>query len=135
MSDAWFSRPVFFVESVERAIGFYVDKLGFEEEWRFDEDGTVLVGQVNREDCALLLNSQQPARTGKGRLFISLDPEPLRLLREEFENRGAPVRDGWWGYDTMIVEDPDGNELFFPYPNEPSEAQGETVETADRCSG
>ena len=34
------------------------------------------------------------------------------------ERRGAPVKDGWWGYDTLIVEDPDGNELFFPYPKE-----------------
>jgi hypothetical protein len=25
------------------------------------------------------------------------------------------------GYDTMIVEDPDGNELFFPYPNDAKE--------------
>ena len=125
MSDAWFSRPVFFVDSVERSIAFYTGKLGFEEEWRHEEGGTALVGQVNREDCELILNCQQPDKTGKGRMFISLDPEPLRLLRAEFEERGAPIRDGWWGYDTMIVEDPDGNELFFPYPNE---------ETAQRSS-
>lgn len=125
MSDAWFSRPVFFVDSVERAIDFYTGKLGFEEEWRHEEDGIVLVGQVNRQDCALLLNCQQPEKTGKGRMFVSLDPEPLRLLREEFERRGAPVRDGWWGYDTMIVEDPDGNELFFPYPNETKPTQSD----------
>ena len=124
MSDGWFSRPVFFVESVERAIAFYCDKLGFAEESRYEEGGTVLVGQVTREDCALLLNCQQPAKTGKGRMFISLDLEPLHRLRIELEGRGAPIRDGWWGYDTMIVEDPDGNELFFPYPNDPGKAQG-----------
>ena len=27
--SAWYSRPVFFVESVERAIAFYTEKLGF----------------------------------------------------------------------------------------------------------
>jgi hypothetical protein len=26
------------------------------------------------------------------------------------------VNDGWWGYQLAIVEDPDGNELFFSYP-------------------
>jgi catechol 2,3-dioxygenase-like lactoylglutathione lyase family enzyme len=130
MSDGWYSRPVFFVESVERAIDFYCGKLGFTEETRYEEDGTVLVAQVNREDCELLLNCQQPARTGKGRMFISLDSEPLRLLREEFERRGAPIRDGWWGYDTMIVEDPDGNELFFPYENEPEEQERAAVESS-----
>jgi len=115
--SAWYSRPVIFVESVERAIAFYTDKLGFTERSRYEEDGRVLVGQVNREDCALLLNCQQPGKTGRARIFISLDLEPFRALRAEFESRGAPIKEGWWGYDTMIVEDPDGNELFFPYPD------------------
>lgn len=112
----WYSRPVFFVESVERAIAFYTGKLGFTEGPRYEEHGKVLVGEVTREDCTLLLNCQQPAKTGHGRMFISLELEPLKALRAEFEARGAPVKDGWWGYNTMIVEDPDGNELFFPHP-------------------
>jgi len=114
--SGWFSRPVLFVSSVERAIEFYCDRLGFAESNRYVEDGTVLVGSVVREDCELLLNCQQPEKTGKGRMFISLDPGTLDELRAEFERRGAPVEDGWWGYETMIVRDPDGNELFFPYP-------------------
>ena len=31
MKDGWYSRPVLFVESVERAIAFYRDRLGFVE--------------------------------------------------------------------------------------------------------
>jgi catechol 2,3-dioxygenase-like lactoylglutathione lyase family enzyme len=114
--DGWYSRPVFFVESVERSIAFYTEKLGFTLGSHYAEDGKILVGQVNREDCEILLNCQQPEKTGRGRMFISLDIGVLRTLRAEFENRGAPVVDGWWGYDTMIIKDPDGNELFFPYP-------------------
>ena len=87
---------------------------------RYEEEGKILVGQVNREDCEILLNCQQPEKTGRGRIFISIDIGPLRALRAEFEGRGAPIRDGWWGYDTMIIEDPDGNQLFFPYPNKES---------------
>ncbi len=113
---AWYSRPVFFVESVERAIAFYTEKLGFTEGSRYEENGKILVGQVGREDCTLLLNCQQPGKTGRSRMFISLDLEPLQKLRAEFEARGVPLKDSWWGYDTMVVEDPDGNELFFPYP-------------------
>lgn len=112
----WYSRPVFFVESVERAIAFYTEKLGFAETNRYEEDGKALVGEVTREDLAILLNCQQPEKTGQGRMFISIDVEPLQALRAEFESRGVPLRDGWWGYDMMIVADPDGNELFFPYP-------------------
>jgi catechol 2,3-dioxygenase-like lactoylglutathione lyase family enzyme len=117
MSD-WYSRPVFFVESVERSIAFYVEKLGFTEGFRYEEGGRILVGQVDREDCEIILNTQQPDKVGSGRMFISIDLEPLQKLRSEFEERGAPIRDGWWGYDTMIVEDPDGNALFFPYPGD-----------------
>jgi catechol 2,3-dioxygenase-like lactoylglutathione lyase family enzyme len=116
MSDGWFSRPVLFVADVAKAIEFYTRLLGFEPGNSYEENGVVLVGEVSREDCHLLLNSQQPDKIGHGRMFISLDPEPFKRLREEFEQRGAPVKDGWWGYDLMVVEDPDGNELFFPHP-------------------
>jgi len=116
----WYSRPVFFVESVERSIAFYTEKLGFTVANRYEENGEILVAQVNREDCEILLNCQQPDKTGRGRIFISLDIEVLRTLRAEFERRGSPIRDGWWGYDTMIIKDPDGNELFFPYPKDSS---------------
>jgi hypothetical protein len=116
--NVWYSRPVFFVESVERSIVFYVEKLGFIEANRYEEEGKILVGQVNREDCEILLNCQQPEKTGRGRMFISLEIDVLLTLRAEFESRGAPITNGWWGYDTMIIEDPDGNELFFPYPKD-----------------
>jgi hypothetical protein len=32
---------------------------------------------------------------------------------------GVPVKDGHWGYRLLVVEDLDGNQLFFNYPNEP----------------
>jgi uncharacterized glyoxalase superfamily protein PhnB len=114
----WYSRPVFFVESVERSIAFYTEKLGFTEAIRYEEEGKILVAQVNREDCEILLNCQQPEKTGRGRMFISLEIGVLQTLRAEFEKRGAPITDGWWGYDTMMIKDPDGNELFFPYPKD-----------------
>ena len=120
--SVWYSRPVFFVESVERAIAFYTTRLGFTERNRYEEQGKVLVGEVGREDCVILLNCQQPEKSGRGRMFISIDVGPLKALRSEFESRDAPVKDGWWGYDTMIIEDPDGNELFFPYPSTQQEA-------------
>jgi catechol 2,3-dioxygenase-like lactoylglutathione lyase family enzyme len=119
--SAWYSRPVFFVESVERSIAFYTEKLGFTRGFNYEEKGKILVSQVNREDCEIILNCQQPEKIGRSRIFISIDLGLLQALRTEFERRGAPIRDGWWGYDTMIIEDPDGNELFFPYPKDGEE--------------
>ena len=112
----WDSRPVFFVEDVERSLAFYTGQLGFAETNRYAQDGKVLVGGVARNGCPLLLNCQQPRKNGHARCWILLGLEDYQAFRAELEARGVVVKDDWWGFDTMIVEDPDGNELFFPVP-------------------
>jgi catechol 2,3-dioxygenase-like lactoylglutathione lyase family enzyme len=125
----WFARPVLHVSSVEASLRFYVDQLGFTIPWQFEEDGRVFVAQVDRTGCALILAEQWPEKVGKGLMFISLNVEPetheaavaaLNALRVELEGRGVPVKDGRWGYRLLVVEDLDGNQLFFNYPNEPA---------------
>jgi catechol 2,3-dioxygenase-like lactoylglutathione lyase family enzyme len=125
MTD-WFARPVLHVSNVEASLRFYVDRLGFTVAWQFEEKGRVFVAQVNRGSCALIFSDQWPEKVGKGLMFISLNAEPdtseaavaaLDALRAEFEARGAPVKNGWWGYKLLVVEDPDGNQLYFNYPN------------------
>ena len=123
----WFARPVLHVNDVEASLHFYVDRLGFASPWRFAGDGKVFVAQVERHGCALILSSQWPEKIGKGLIFISLNVEPptpqaataaLDALRAELEGRGVSVKDGRWGYRLLVVDDPDGNQLFFNYPNE-----------------
>jgi len=123
MTD-WFARPVLHVADVEASLRFYVEKLGFTIPWQFLEDG---VAQVDRQGCAIILANTWPAKIGKGLLFISLNVEPetrenaiaaLDGLRAELEARGASVKEGRWGYRLLVVEDPDGNQLFFNYPND-----------------
>jgi catechol 2,3-dioxygenase-like lactoylglutathione lyase family enzyme len=125
----WFARPVLHVSNVEASLRFYVDRLGFTVPWRFDDDGRVFVAQVDRQGCALILSDQWPEKVGKGLMFISLNVEPetheaavaaLDALRAELEARGALVKDGKWGYRLLVVEDLDGNQLFFNYPNDPA---------------
>ena len=112
----WYARPVLFVSDVERSIAFFTEQLGFTEHWRHAEVGKTLVAQVDRSGCELILSSQEPANTGRGRMFISLDLAVLEQVRVELEGRGVAVEDGRWGYHVMIVRDPDGNDLYFPYP-------------------
>ena len=128
MAD-WFARPVLHVSDVESSLRFYVDRLGFTNPWRYDQDGRVFVAQVDRQGCALILSDQWPQKIGKGLMFISLNVEPetpeaataaLDALRAELEGRGVSVKDGSWGYRLLVVDDPDGNQLFFNYPNETS---------------
>ena len=129
----WFARPIFHVTDVEASLRFYVGQLGFTNPWRFEEGGKVYVAQVERQGCPILLSSQWPDKIGKGILFISLNVDPptpqaeiaaLDNLRAEFVAKGAPVRDGWWGYRLVVIDDPDGNQLFFNYSNETPPAPG-----------
>jgi catechol 2,3-dioxygenase-like lactoylglutathione lyase family enzyme len=132
MAEAdWFARPVLHVTDVEVSLRFYVDRLGFTSPWRYDEDGRAHAAQVERQGCALILSDQWPAKIGKGLMFISLNADPktqiaaLDELRAELEARCVPVKDGSWGYRLLVVDDPDGNQLFFNYPN--GTASGETA--------
>ena len=126
MTD-WFARPVLHVVDVEASLRFYVDRLGFTSPWRYDEDGRAHVAQVDRQGCALILAGTWPEKIGKGLMFISLNVEPatqetavaaLDALRAELEANGVPVKEGWWGYRLLVVDDLDGNQLFFNYPAE-----------------
>jgi uncharacterized glyoxalase superfamily protein PhnB len=123
MTD-WFARPVLHVTDVEASLLFYVNLLSFTSPWRYDEDGRAHVAQVDRQGCALILADTWPEKIGKGLMFISLNLEPqgqvaaLDALRAELEAKGVPVKEGSWGYRLLVVDDPDGNQLFFNYPSE-----------------
>ena len=111
---------------------FYVDRLGFTSPWRYEEEGKAHVAQVDRQGCALILADTWPEKIGNGLVFISLNVEPatheaavaaLDALRAELEVRGVPVKDRSWGYRLLVVDDLDGNQLFFNYPAETSPKQ------------
>ena len=133
MTD-WFARPVLHVKDVEASLRFYVDGLGFTSPWYYDEGERAHVAQVERQGCALILADTWPEKIGKGLIFISLNVEPatheaavaaLDGLRAELDAKGVAVKDGSWGYKLLVVDDPDGNQLFFNYPNE--SAPGKTA--------
>jgi catechol 2,3-dioxygenase-like lactoylglutathione lyase family enzyme len=108
----WYARPVFYVADVNRAIRFYVDQLGFWKKWHAaDGEGTVC--QVNRGDCEIIL-CQDATRRDKTRLFIELNVPELAEFRREVDERSVPSKKTWWGYDSLQIDDPDGNELLFP---------------------
>ena len=108
----WYPRPVFFVADVDRAIRFYVDLLGFEKSWH-TSDGAGKICQVNHGECEIIL-CEDATRHDKSRLFIELTAEGLADFRREVVERSVPSQETWWGYDTLQIDDPDGNELLFP---------------------
>ena len=52
MSNEWFARPVLFVADIDRSVDFYVQRLGFSQSWRYEEEGKAYVAQVERQGCA-----------------------------------------------------------------------------------
>jgi len=131
MTD-WFARPVLHVTDVDASLRFYVNRLGLTSPWRYEEDGRAQVAQVERQGCALILADTWTEKIGNGLMFISLNVErqtreaaiaALDALRAELEAKGVPVKEGSWGYRLLVVDDPDGNQLFFNYPNETASSQ------------
>ncbi len=132
MTD-WFARPILHVKDVDTSLRFYVNLLGFTSPWCYDEEGRARVAQVDRQGCALILaDNLTPEKTGKGVIFISLNVDPptpeaavaaLEALRAELEAKGVVVKQGSWGYRLLIVDDLDGNQLFFNYPSDAASAE------------
>ncbi len=106
----WYMRPVLFVSNVQRALDFYVGKLGFEKKWH-EADGKGTVCQVNRGGCEIIL-CQDATRDDRARLFLELTREGVDELLREIAERSVPTQKTWWGYDVLQIEDPDGNELL-----------------------
>ena len=108
----WYSRPVLFVADVQRALQFYVDSMCFSKAWH-EDDGAGMVYQVEQAGCEIIL-CEESSRKDRARLFVSLDAQGLRDLKQKATDRSIPHDQIWWGYDVVRVRDPDGNELLFP---------------------
>jgi catechol 2,3-dioxygenase-like lactoylglutathione lyase family enzyme len=116
MNDLY-ARAVFFVADAERALRFYVDKLGFTEDWRYDEQGRAYIGQVSLFGFELILNETGEAitqnRPGHGRVFIGLEPNQVQPLHDHIKAHAIPTERYSWGRPTLVIRDLDANELFF----------------------
>jgi catechol 2,3-dioxygenase-like lactoylglutathione lyase family enzyme len=108
--ETWYARPVFFVTDCEAALRFYTG-LGFVEDWRHEEEGSLVAVQITRSGAEIILD-RNDLRAGGGRLFLSLHRGQAARCAEQFVAAGADVRDAHWGMPVKAVSDPDGNELL-----------------------
>jgi len=117
----FYARSVFFVKDAERALRFYVDQLGFAEDWNYKEEGRTFVCQVSLFGFELILNEienwTQP-RAGHGRVFIGLDDDQGAPLREHIVARAIHTQRRNWGRPTLVIRDLDANEMFFWLPDD-----------------
>jgi catechol 2,3-dioxygenase-like lactoylglutathione lyase family enzyme len=116
-----YARAVFFVRDAERSLRFYVEQLGFAEDWKHREDGRTVVCQVSLFGFELILNEigdRTETRAGQGRVFIGLDDDQAGPLRQHFAAHRIQCERVDWGRPTLMVGDIDGNELLFWLPGD-----------------
>ena len=56
-------------------------------------------------------------RAGHGRVFIGLEDDQAPPLLQHIRDRSLPAIRLEWGRPTLVLRDPDGNELFFWIPD------------------
>ena len=109
-------RTVFFVDDAAHALRLYVESLGFTQDWEHRGDGRLLVCQASLFGLALILDAThdgERGRVGHGRVFVGLDDAQRDRLRRHVRERGIATSVVPWGAPTLVIRDPDGNELFF----------------------
>ena len=115
-NEQFYARCVFFVKDAEKSLAFYTSKIGFSLDWKHEEEGKPYVFQVSLFGFELILNqvdSKTKANAGHGRVFIGLDEEQAKLLRQHIEDKEIETTSANWGKPTLVIQDPDGNEMFF----------------------
>lgn len=112
--------PILDVRDVDAALRFYVERLGFEVDFRYETDPNNYAG-VRRDGVRLHMQWQEEEHFRKGtagrlRLRILVD-DPDALLAEyrsrNVVTESTAVRDTDWGTREFAFRDPDGNGLIF----------------------
>jgi catechol 2,3-dioxygenase-like lactoylglutathione lyase family enzyme len=117
--------PFFIVKDLQASIDYYIERMGFQLDFRGPRDGHVFYGQVSRDGIAIFLKRISPdvlPRPNHTRhewarwdaYIYTLDPN---ALFREFKRRGVPfvkelsfIDPGLWGFE---VTDADGYVLAF----------------------
>jgi catechol 2,3-dioxygenase-like lactoylglutathione lyase family enzyme len=115
MNDLY-ARAVFFVKNTERSLHFYVEKLGFSEDWAHKEGDHVYVCQVSLFGFEVILNQawgETLGRAGHGRVFIGLEDDQIETVRKHIATHEIHAERRDWGQPTLVIKDLDANEIFF----------------------
>ena len=112
--------PILDVRHIEEAISFYVDRLGFDVDFRYEKHPENYAG-VRRDDVRLHMRRQEQdhfENGAAGRLRFRIPVDDPDALHTEFKAMGVfdgkvDVRDTEWGTREFEFRDPDGNSLVF----------------------
>ncbi len=110
--------PQFLVSDIEHSIEFYIDKLGFELEFQYED----FYAGIIKDGCSIHLKSGKPlseerkSKRENNDLDIVFSVEAVEELYKEFMNKSVeiiqPLCDRPYGKE-FYVADPDGYILAF----------------------
>jgi catechol 2,3-dioxygenase-like lactoylglutathione lyase family enzyme len=112
--------PILDVRDVDRALKFYTEKLGFQVDFRYEEDPNNYAGVI-RDGVQLHMQWQHEDEFKKGtagnlRVRICVD-DPVGLFQEfrskDAMNERTKIVETAWGTREFGFRDPDGNGLAF----------------------
>lgn len=112
--------PILDVRDISKALDYYVEKLGFEVEFRYSEDPDNYAG-IFRDGVYLHMQWQHEDEFAKGtagRLRLRIVVNDPDILYQEYKQKGVfgdevQVRQTEWGTREFGFRDLDGNALNF----------------------
>lgn len=111
--------PVLDVRHVEDALAFYVERLGFDVDFRYKRAPDAYAG-VRRDDVRLHMRRYDANhfQNGSGKCTCRIAVDDPEALHAEFRTMGVfedgiEVRETDYGTQEFGFEDPDGNNLVF----------------------
>ena len=115
--------PLLFVDDIQVGAGFYVDKLGFQVEAKWEPDGALAWCKLRRDGSALMLqqatDEDRPANERVGGVYFYFDCEDVDRMYAEVVARGLKVKPpkvAHYGQKQISVRDPSGYSLWFQSP-------------------
>ena len=120
--------PILRVERLDASIGYYVEQLGFQLQWRSGS-----VASVGRDRTSLMLSEGDQGHAGT---WLWIAASDVDALYAELHARGARLRhppaNYPWGSRECQVTDPDGHVLRFGAESRPGEPIGEWLDGQGR---
>jgi len=112
--------PILDVRDLDRALRYYVERLGFQIEFRYEEDPNNYAGVI-RDSVRLHMQWQHENEFKKGtagRLRVRISVSDPDVLFEEYSSKGVldpgtQIRDTAWGTREFGFRDLEGNGLIF----------------------
>jgi catechol 2,3-dioxygenase-like lactoylglutathione lyase family enzyme len=116
--------PIFRVENLDRSVAYYVERLGFQLQWR-----SAPLASVRRGRTSIMLSEGDQGHPGT---WVWIAAGDVDALYTELKARGARLRhpptNYPWGSRECQVTDPDGHVLRFGAESRPGEPFGEWLD-------